>query len=685
MPNWKKVIVSGSNAILNSINVTNGVTITGSLNTSGSNTFIGTQTVTGSLLTSGSNTLIGTTTLTGSLNVSGSTTQIGNNTLLGNTTLTGSIIISGSFGPSSTSSSVQIYGNTSHNGFITFNPVTANIDTSLSASYIYVSGSTNDLYFSQNGSGYNNVTRLRWIEGSLYTGLLSGGVLSTTPGSTTFNLTSGSGIIVSLNASTASADPFPTIQYVKWGNLTNQPIINSGSAKITYISMLSNGTINQQTVPIGSTDVNQWDTQIELGTILHLSGSVSTGVYNAPQTGYGLFQQTDDFLRAFGPLKISGHTLQTSGSTLGLTKTSGTAYNRGSNYVINPSHPSTVSDPAISTSKIYRYYVSGSTPIIDTGVANAGYSVIDPTLYNDNGTLTAVPGTGANKQWSIQRVFWIPNSPTNAFLVYYGNATYASSIDAQNAIQTEPFTEAPNTAQNAILIGYIIVRKDCTDLTDGTTAYITQGGLFRSVNGIGNSNTPSISNTLAGLSDVSIPGRTSGDLLYYNGSQWVNSKSLTGTYGITGSLGVTSGITADLTGTSSYALQALSSSYATTASYSTTSSYFNGSILIISQSLTTNQNVGSLSSGTQTISTNSTSSYTSAFYKYTLASGSNARAGQVMAVWNGSNIQYTDVATNDIGNTSNVALTASLSGGNVLLTTTLPSSGWTVKTLVNLL
>ncbi len=31
----------------------------------------------------------------------------------------------------------------------------------------YVSGSTNDLYFSQNSAGYNNVTRLRWLEGNL--------------------------------------------------------------------------------------------------------------------------------------------------------------------------------------------------------------------------------------------------------------------------------------------------------------------------------------------------------------------------------------------------------------------------------------------------------------------------------------------------------------------------------------
>jgi hypothetical protein len=57
----------------------------------------------------------------------------------------------------------------------------------------------------------------------------------------------------------------------------------------------------------------------------------------------------------------------------------------------------------------------------------------------------------------------------------------------------------------------------------------------------------------------------------------------------------------------------------------------------------------------------------------------------VMTVWNSSSIQFTDVTTTDIGSTTAVALTASLSGPNVVLSSTLPSSGWTVKTLVNLI
>jgi hypothetical protein len=57
-------------------------------------------------------------------------------------------------------------------------------------------------------------------------------------------------------------------------------------------------------------DIDQWDTQINLGVVLTLSGSKSTGVYNSPQISYGYPQKNDDFTRAFGPLKINGHVLQ---------------------------------------------------------------------------------------------------------------------------------------------------------------------------------------------------------------------------------------------------------------------------------------------------------------------------------------------------------------------------------------
>jgi hypothetical protein len=135
---------------------------------------------------------------TGSVYVTGSTVQIGDNTLLGNTLLSGSLIISGSEPGAETN--INIYGDMSLNGALKFLPIVEEIDTSVSASYIFVSGSTQDLYFSQNGEGFNNITRLRWLEGNLYTGLLNGGVVEQID-TTNYRITSGSGIIVNLNAS----------------------------------------------------------------------------------------------------------------------------------------------------------------------------------------------------------------------------------------------------------------------------------------------------------------------------------------------------------------------------------------------------------------------------------------------------------------------------------------------------
>ena len=232
--------MTGSLEISGSLNVLKYITSSGLL-TNGINTVLG------NTVMSGSSTIQGITTMTGSLLITGSTTQTGNNTLLGNTLLTGSITISGSSTPGSPTASIQIYGDIRQSGYHRFDSVSTNIDTSISASYIYVSGSTNDLYFSQNGSGYNNVTRLRWLEGNMYTGLLHGGLISSAS-STTFNISSGSGIIVNLNASLTD-DPYPTIQFVNWGNLTNQPLTYLTSSIQTFVGIDSGGNIIQQTNP----------------------------------------------------------------------------------------------------------------------------------------------------------------------------------------------------------------------------------------------------------------------------------------------------------------------------------------------------------------------------------------------------------------------------------------------------
>ena len=536
MPSWKKVITSGSNASLNSLNVINSLTVTGSLN------HLGDYNHTGSVYHSGSNFLTGVFSQTGSMNISGSTTQIGTNTLLGNTTLSGSIIISGST-TTPVTPTIKIYGDMETNGVIKFAPVVKNIDTSISASYIYVSGSTNDLYFSQNGLGYNNVTRLRWIEGNLYTGLLNGGLISS-QSSTMYQISSGSGIIVNLNAS-YNENPFPTIEYINWSNVSASIAPFSASYDQQFVAIQSNGTIYAQGEPYND---GQYNTLIPIGVVLHQNHATINGTQTFASLAYGWKQRSSDFIRAFGPLKISGMTLAVSGSSTGsLVVSNGIAWSDGRNYTVDPNNPSYITDSGTTVSKIFRYYQSGSSWVYDTN-AGAGYGAIDPTQYSLNGVLTSVPGTGANREWSIQRVYWFPNSVTKAFYVYYGNASYATELDAIANINIEPFTEAPNTAAQAVYLGAIVVRNNA-DFTTAASYKIIPGGLFRTIGGSGGGG-GSVTQTLAGLSDVSISGPSAGQPLAYDSStaKWVN----------------TSSITANLTGNAS---TATSASYAATASY----------------------------------------------------------------------------------------------------------------------
>ena len=150
----------------------------------------------------------------------------GTNSTLYNTSLTGDTLITGSLTISSsqnqTPATFQIYGDISQKGGTFYQPVNLTINPNLSGSYIFSSGSTNDLYFAQSTKGYTNITRLRWLEGNLYTGLLNGGLI-TSASATTFNISSGSGLIVNLNAS-LNDSPYPTVEYVNWDNITNQPL-----------------------------------------------------------------------------------------------------------------------------------------------------------------------------------------------------------------------------------------------------------------------------------------------------------------------------------------------------------------------------------------------------------------------------------------------------------------------------
>ena len=77
-----------------------------------------------------------------------------------------------------------------------------------------------------------------------------------------------------------------------------------------------------------------------------------------------------------------------------------------------------------------------------------------------------------------------------------------------------------------------------------------------------------------------------------------------------------------------------------------------------------------------------TSSYDAVYIDYTIRSGSNARAGNFMAMWSGTSVNFTDNSITEFGTTSGFIFGAHISGSNMVVTGSSPTSGWTVKTII---
>jgi hypothetical protein len=490
--------------------------------TTGSNTFRGNQTVTGSLFTSGSNTLVGTTTLTGSFLVSGSTTQIGNNTLLGNTTLSGSVTISGSANASA---------NFTLQGHLRLDPGQDPGNNNFTASYLFTSASNTatgyDLYYRQDG----NLVKFKWLEGGLSTGVLYGGGISYS-GSTIF-VKPGAGIINNMNASTGS-EINPIITYVNWGPYTAS-VQNLTSSQNTYLYVDASGSIFQQT---SFFDQTQYEQALPLGRVTHPNYVSITGYGSNVQTTYDEDSQQNAFIRAFGPIKVSGFTITPHTGSLSLGIGNGIAFNLGGFYTQDPNSPSHYESAGFATASIARAWRSGSGVYLDN---NGGtfYTTVDPDYWDDGtGTLNTMNAG----DWQIQRVF--ANPVTGRTVVYYGQNVYTNLLNALQYLATDSFVEGEFTAKSLVFVGYLVLKGQTNNLTDTANNRIIDAGIFRNIAG-GSSGGGAVAQTLEDLSDVIITTPTNYQALVYDGGNWINGTPLNAT----------------------------SASFATTASYAATASF----------------------------------------------------------------------------------------------------------------
>jgi len=98
--------------------------------------------------------------------------------------------------------------------------------------------------------------------------------------------------------------------------------------------------------------------------------------------------------------------------------------------------------------------------------------------------------------------------------------------------------------------------------------------------------------------------------------------------------------------------------------------------------LITTAKVTQTNSGSFVVYSLPTASYDTAFFEYSVKSGSNARAGTIMAIQSGTSVNFTETTTTDFGNTTPVSFTVVVTGSNMALTGSSTTGSWTIKTIV---
>jgi len=89
--------------------------------------------------------------------------------------------------------------------------------------------------------------------------------------------------------------------------------------------------------------------------------------------------------------------------------------------------------------------------------------------------------------------------------------------------------------------------------------------------------------------------------------------------------------------------------------------------------------------GANNLFTDSTGSFSGAKYLYTVTNGTNARTGEVLAIWAGGSVQYTDNSTLDLGSTTAVTASVSIVTAQAQFNVQTNTSGWTIKSQVTYL
>ena len=102
----------------------------------------------------------------------------------------------------------------------------------------------------------------------------------------------------------------------------------------------------------------------------------------------------------------------------------------------------------------------------------------------------------------------------------------------------------------------------------------------------------------------------------------------------------------------------------------------------IDSALLSNQENTDVDTGTETVASVAIAIYTAAFFDFVIKKTTNVRSGTVYACHDGTNVEFTETSTQDLGDTSDVTLSVDISGTDMRLRATTTSDDWSIKSLI---
>jgi hypothetical protein len=290
------------------------------------------------------------------------------------------------------------------------------------------------------------------------TGLFFGGVLSISTNPSKFDISAGKGVIADGNVS----------KVVTWDSLSAQSVTNIGSQISTNIAINASGNVVQQFAPFTH---DQRRSLIVIGGVTHLNNTTIDSVFSFPYPANNPIASISDLTTALGAINVSGNVYSAASTDLSIARSAGEIFDFGHNWSNSQTSPNIVQlAEANPITFLLRAYGNGSAIF-------SGSSTVNPTLWDNHGTLQSVP----SNRYTIQRIYVYPNSGTT--VVVYGQVVYKTVADALNAIQ-EP-TREWNELSTALLRGWLIVGGHETNLQN---AYFVSASKFGDVGKSGSSN-----------------------------------------------------------------------------------------------------------------------------------------------------------------------------------------------------